>query len=43
MKVKMLSDCCNVEGGIFFVYHVNDPERYGVVEFNNNNKEKDRR
>ena len=38
MKVKMLSDCCNVEGGIVFGYHVNDPERYGVVEFNNNNK-----
>ena len=38
MKVKMLSDCCNVEGGIVFGYHVNDPERYGVVEFNNDNK-----
>jgi glucose-1-phosphate thymidylyltransferase len=38
MKVKMLSDCFNVEGGIVFGYHVNDPERYGVVEFNNNNK-----
>jgi glucose-1-phosphate thymidylyltransferase len=22
------------EGGVVFAYHVNDPERYGVVEFN---------
>ena len=38
MKIKMLSDCLNVNGGIIFGYHVNDPERYGVVEFNENNK-----
>ena len=38
MKIKMLSDCLNVEGSIVFGYHVNDPERYGVVEFNENNK-----
>jgi len=38
MKIKMLSDCLNVEGGIVFGYHVNDPKRYGVVEFNDNNK-----
>ncbi len=25
--------CVNPEGGIVFAYHVNDPERYGVVEF----------
>ena len=25
--------CTNPEGGIVFAYHVNDPERYGVVEF----------
>ncbi len=37
MKIKMLSDCQNIEGGIIFGYHVNDPERYGVVEFDNNN------
>ena len=33
MKVKILEECLNVEGGIVFGYHVNDPERYGVVEF----------
>ena len=38
MKIKMLSDCLNVEGSVVFGYHVNDPERYGVVEFNENNK-----
>jgi glucose-1-phosphate thymidylyltransferase len=26
------------EGATIFVYHVNDPERYGVAEFNKNNK-----
>ncbi len=26
----------NPDGGIVFAYHVNDPERYGVVEFDNN-------
>lgn len=25
-------------GGVIFAYHVQDPERYGVVEFDNNNK-----
>ena len=38
MKTKMLSDCNNINGGIIFGYHVNDPQRYGVVEFNNKNK-----
>jgi glucose-1-phosphate thymidylyltransferase len=26
----------NPDGGIVFAYHVSDPERYGVVEFDNN-------
>jgi glucose-1-phosphate thymidylyltransferase len=26
------------EGGIVYAYHVSDPERYGVVEFDKNNK-----
>jgi len=26
------------EGATFFAYHVNDPERYGVLEFDSNNK-----
>jgi len=38
MKIKTLSDCANVVGGIVFGYHVNDPERYGVVEFDQNFK-----
>ena len=29
-----LEDCVNPEGGIVFAYQVADPERYGVVEFN---------
>ncbi len=30
-----LKSCNNPQGGIVFAYHVNDPERYGVVEFDN--------
>jgi glucose-1-phosphate thymidylyltransferase len=30
---NLLSDCSNPDGGIVFAYHVSDPERYGVVEF----------
>ncbi len=29
----LLGECRNPEGGIIFAYHVADPERYGVVEF----------
>jgi len=36
MKIKTLSSCKNVEGSIIFGYHVNDPERYGVVDFDEN-------
>jgi glucose-1-phosphate thymidylyltransferase len=28
----------NPEGGVIFAYHVQDPKRYGVVEFDKNNK-----
>ena len=28
----------NPEGGVIYAYHVSDPERYGVVEFDKNNK-----
>ncbi len=28
----------NPDGGIIYAYHVQDPERYGVVEFDNNGK-----
>ncbi|MBP5411852.1 MAG: glucose-1-phosphate thymidylyltransferase RfbA [Bacteroidales bacterium] len=28
-----IKSCVHPDGGIVFAYHVNDPERYGVVEF----------
>ena len=31
---QTLKDNVNPEGGVVFAYHVSDPERYGVVEFN---------
>lgn len=31
---KLLQESANPEGGVVFAYHVSDPERYGVVEFN---------
>ena len=35
---KLLQSNNNPEGGIIYAYHVQDPERYGVVEFNDNGK-----
>jgi glucose-1-phosphate thymidylyltransferase len=35
---KVLQSSVNPEGGIVFAYHVNDPERYGVVEFDSSMK-----
>ncbi|MDY3127260.1 MAG: glucose-1-phosphate thymidylyltransferase RfbA [Corynebacterium sp.] len=31
-----LSECRNPEGGIIFAYEVSDPQRYGVVDFDEN-------
>ncbi|PKO97866.1 MAG: glucose-1-phosphate thymidylyltransferase [Bacteroidetes bacterium HGW-Bacteroidetes-9] len=30
---NLLGECTRPDGGIVFAYHVSDPERYGVVEF----------
>ena len=38
MKIKTLEECKSVDGGIVFGYHVNDPERYGVVEYDKDYK-----
>jgi glucose-1-phosphate thymidylyltransferase len=38
MKIQTLTSCQDVKGGIVFGYHVNDPERYGVVDFDENFK-----
>ena len=33
-----LKNCVDPDGGIVFAYEVSDPERYGVVEFDNNSE-----
>ena len=38
IKRRILESCKDVNGGIVFGYHVNDPERYGVVEYDENFK-----
>ncbi len=35
---QLLNSNVDPDGGIVFAYHVSDPERYGVVEFDRNNK-----
>jgi glucose-1-phosphate thymidylyltransferase len=34
---QLLQSNRNPDGGVVFAYHVSDPERYGVVEFDNDN------
>jgi len=38
MKRQILQASLEVDGGLVFGYHVTDPERYGVVEYDKNNK-----
>jgi glucose-1-phosphate thymidylyltransferase len=35
---KLLRENSDPSGGVVFAYHVSDPERYGVVEFDESNK-----
>ena len=35
---KLLQNSSNPDGGVVFAYQVSDPERYGVVEFDEDNK-----
>ncbi|TAF77723.1 MAG: glucose-1-phosphate thymidylyltransferase [Bacteroidetes bacterium] len=36
--IHLLQENNNPDGGVVYAYHVHDPERYGVVEFDKNNK-----
>tara|TARA_B100000963_G_scaffold235912_1_gene206197 strand:+ start:213 stop:1067 length:855 start_codon:yes stop_codon:yes gene_type:complete len=36
MKRQILQSSMDLKGGLVFGYHVNDPERYGVVEYDEN-------
>ncbi|NOT75337.1 MAG: glucose-1-phosphate thymidylyltransferase RfbA [Cyclobacteriaceae bacterium] len=36
--IELLRENTNPDGGVVFAYHVHDPERYGVVEFDENKK-----
>jgi glucose-1-phosphate thymidylyltransferase len=36
--LELLQSNTNPEGGVVFAYHVSDPERYGVVEFDQDHK-----
>ncbi|MBC7922054.1 MAG: glucose-1-phosphate thymidylyltransferase RfbA [Ferruginibacter sp.] len=36
--IDLLQQNNNPDGGVVFAYHVNDPERYGVVEFDEGNR-----
>ena len=38
MKRQILQSSIDVDGGLVFGYYVNDPERYGVVEYDENFK-----
>ena len=35
---RLLQSCADPDGGVVFAYQVSDPERYGVVEFDVDNK-----
>lgn len=35
---RLLQECADPDGGVVFAYQVSDPERYGVVEFDKENK-----
>lgn len=36
--IELLQENTNPDGGVVFAYHVQDPERYGVVEFDSHRK-----